>query len=60
MAAAAATAATAVVASRCGTLKPDDKLLENCQKEAREAPKGLWTDHDVMTSWRLGSGGEDQ
>ncbi len=49
---AAATAATAVVASRCGTLKPDDKLLENCQKEAREAPKGLWTDDDVMAPWK--------
>ena len=30
---------------------PDDKLLENCQKEAREAPKGLWLDDDVMAPW---------
>lgn len=30
---------------------PDDKLLENCQKEAREAPKGLWTEDDAMAPW---------
>ena len=30
---------------------PDDKLLENCQKEARGAPKGLWLDDDVMAPW---------
>lgn len=49
--AAAATAVgvmVAVVASRCDTLKPDDKLLENCQKEARAAPRGLGTDDDIV------------
>ncbi len=29
----------------------DDKLLENCQKEAREAPKGLWTEDDAIAPW---------
>ena len=30
---------------------PDDKLLENCQKEAREEPKGLWTEGDAVAPW---------
>lgn len=30
---------------------PDDKLLENCQKEAREGPKGLWTEDDATAPW---------
>ena len=30
---------------------PDNQLLENCQKEAREAPKGLWEDEDPMPPW---------
>ena len=25
---------------------PDDKRLENCQKEAREVDKGLWANDD--------------
>ena len=54
MMAAAATAVgvmVAVVASRCDTLRPDDKLLENCQKEARAAPRGPWTDDDIVAPW---------
>ena len=33
---------------------PDNQLLEGCQKEAREAPKGLWEDDDPMPprEWR--------
>ena len=30
---------------------PDSKLLEECQEEAREAPKGLWEDEDPMALW---------
>ena len=30
---------------------PDNKLLEGCQKEAQEAPKGLWEDKDPMPPW---------
>ena len=30
---------------------PDNQLLEGCQKEAREAPKGLWEDEDPMPPW---------
>ena len=30
---------------------PDNQLLEDCQKEAREAPKGLWEDDDPMPPW---------
>jgi endonuclease YncB( thermonuclease family) len=30
---------------------PDNQLLEKCQKEAREAPKGLWEDDDPMPPW---------
>ena len=30
---------------------PDNQLLENCQKEASEAPKGLWVDEDPMPPW---------
>ncbi len=29
----------------------DDKLLENCQKEARETLKGLWAEDDAMAPW---------
>ena len=30
---------------------PDNKLLEGCQKEAQEAPKGLWEDEDPIPPW---------
>ena len=30
---------------------PENQLLEDCQKEAREAPKGLWEDDDPMPPW---------
>ena len=30
---------------------PDNKLLAGCQKEAREAPKGLWEDDDSVPPW---------
>ena len=30
---------------------PDNQLLEDCQKEAREAPKGLWEDDAPMPPW---------
>ena len=30
---------------------PDNQLLAGCQKEAREAPKGLWEDEDPMPPW---------
>ena len=30
---------------------PDDRLLEGCEREAREAPKGLWEDEDAMAPW---------
>ena len=30
---------------------PGDELLEGCQDEAREAPKGLWEDGDPMPPW---------
>ena len=30
---------------------PDSKVLEGCQKEAREAPNGLWEDDDPMPPW---------
>ena len=30
---------------------PDNQLLEKCQKEAREAPKGLWEDKDPIPPW---------
>ena len=30
---------------------PDNQLLEGCQKEAREVPKGLWEDADPMPPW---------
>jgi len=30
---------------------PDDRLLEGCENEAREAPKGLWEDKDPMPPW---------
>ena len=30
---------------------PDNQLLEGCQREAREAPKGLWEDDDPMPPW---------
>ena len=31
---------------------PDNQLLKKCQKEAREAPKGLWEDEDPMPPWK--------
>ena len=31
--------------------EPDNKLLEGCQEEAQEAPKGLWVDDDPMPPW---------
>ena len=33
---------------------PDSKLLEGCQEEAQQAPKGLWADDDPMPprEWR--------
>ena len=30
---------------------PDNQSLEDCQKEAREAPKGLWEDDAPMPPW---------
>lgn len=30
---------------------PDNRLLEGCENEAREAPKGLWEDKDPMPPW---------
>ena len=30
---------------------PDNQLLEGCQREAREAPKGLWENEDPMPPW---------
>ena len=30
---------------------PDDRLLEGCQQEAREAPKGLCEEEDPMAPW---------
>ena len=30
---------------------PDSKLLEGCQEEAQQAPKGLWADDDPMPPW---------
>ena len=29
----------------------DSKLLEGCQEEAQQAPKGLWADDDPMPPW---------
>ena len=30
---------------------PNNQLLDNCQKEAREAPRGLWEDEDAVPPW---------
>ena len=30
---------------------PDSQVLNNCQIEARQAPKGLWEDEDPMPPW---------
>lgn len=30
---------------------PESDLLEGCQEEAREAPKGLWASDDLMPPW---------
>ena len=30
---------------------PADKLLEGCQEEAREMPKGLWEDENPIPPW---------
>ena len=30
---------------------PGDELLAGCEREAREAPKGLWEDEDSMPPW---------
>ena len=30
---------------------PDSQILNNCQIEARQAPKGLWEDEDPMPPW---------
>ena len=30
---------------------PENQLLEGCEKEAREAPKGLWEDDNPVPPW---------
>ena len=30
---------------------PDSQVLDNCQIEAQQAPKGLWEDEDPMPLW---------
>ena len=30
---------------------PDSKVLEDCQNEARQAPKGLWEAEELMPPW---------
>jgi endonuclease YncB( thermonuclease family) len=30
---------------------PDSQVLDNCQIEAQQAPKGLWEDEDPMPPW---------
>ena len=30
---------------------PDSEVLEDCQVEAQQAPKGLWEDEDSMPPW---------
>ena len=30
---------------------PDSNLLEGCQEEAQQAPKGLWADDEPMPPW---------
>ena len=30
---------------------PDSELLESCQEEAQDAPKGLWKSDDPMPPW---------
>ena len=30
---------------------PDSELLEGCQEEAQQAPKGLWADDEPMPPW---------
>ena len=30
---------------------PDSQILNNCQVEAQQAPKGLWEDEDPMPPW---------
>ena len=31
---------------------PDSQILNNCQIEAQQAPKGLWEDEDPMPPWQ--------
>ena len=31
---------------------PDSELLEGCQEEAQDAPKGLWESDDPMPPWK--------
>ncbi len=31
---------------------PENQLLEGCQKETREAPKGLWEDDNPAPPWK--------
>ena len=30
---------------------PDSQMLDDCQVEAQQAPKGLWEDEDPMSPW---------